>query len=243
MFPVSDHSSDVIRGLWSQMKKAGVKVHLHTEVKGLKVQDGVLSGVELSDGRVMEADDVIVATGGLSYPTTGSTGDGYGFAAKCGHKVVDPKPSLVPLTVKEDYIKEMQGLSLRNIKLTVKKEKKVLYEDFGELMFTHFGITGPLVLSASAKLGKQLEKGPLSAFLDLKPALTLEQLDDRILREFQGNQNKQFKNVIHVLFPASLTPVMLKQGGIPAEKPIHEISKEERRRFGEKVKAFPFTIT
>lgn len=243
VFPVSDHSSDVIRGIQSQMKKAGVQIHLHTEVKRLVTREGVLTGVELTDGTSMEADDVIVATGGLSYPTTGSTGDGYRFAADTGHKVVEQKPSLVPLIVEEECIRKLQGLSLKNVRLTIKKEKKVLYQDFGEMMFTHFGITGPLVLSASAKIGKQLEKGALTAFLDLKPALTPEQLDARILREFQGNQNKQFKNVIHVLFPSSLTPVILKQGGILPEKLIHEISKEERRNFGELVKAFPFTIT
>ena len=152
-----------------------------------------------------------MATGGLSYPTTGSTGDGYRFAREAGHTVTDLSPSLVPLRTKEEYIPEMAGLSLKNVELTVKNGKKILYRDFGEMMFTHSGITGPLVLSASARLGTALRKsGELSAFLDLKPALTPEQLDARILSEFESGKNKQFKNVISVLFPSSLTPVMLK---------------------------------
>lgn len=189
------------------------------------------------------ADAVVVATGGLSYPSTGSTGDGYRFAAETGHKVVAQSPSLVPLVAKEDYVSKLQGLSLRNVVLTVKSGKKVLYKDFGEMMFTHFGVTGPLILSASAQIGKKLEKESLQAYLDLKPALDAEQLDVRILREFDANHNKQFKNVIGVLFPSSLTPIMIEIGGIPGEKPVHEISREERQAFGRLIKAFPFTIT
>ena len=247
VFPESDHSSDVIRTLEKEMKKAGVQVHLYTEVKKVLASDTEegkqITGVELRDGTIMNADAVIVATGGLSYPTTGSTGDGYRFAKELGLKVTDLTPSLVPLKTKEAYIPRMQGLSLKNVELTVKNGKKVLYKEFGEMMFTHFGITGPIVLSASAKIGKQLQKGELQAYVDLKPALTLEQLDERILREFQGGQNKQFKNVIHVLFPSSLTPVIMEVSGISPEKVIHDISKEERRKFGELIKAFPMTIT
>lgn len=243
VFPVSDHSSDIIRALEKELKKAGAEIHLHTEAKNLLVRDAVVCGVELSDGTVMEANAVIVATGGLSYQSTGSTGDGYRFAEETGHKVTELKPSLVPLKTKEDYIPRMQGLSLKNTGLTVRSGKKVLYKDFGEMMFTHFGVTGPMILSASAHIGKALEKEELSAFLDLKPALTPEQLDARILREFDAAPNRQFKNVISVLFPSSLTPVILELGGISPEKAIHEITKEERRRFGELVKAFPFTIT
>ena len=163
-----------------------------------------------------------------------------------GLKVTDISPSLVPLKTKEDYIPKLQGLSLKNTGLTIKNGKKVLYEDFGEMMFTHFGVTGPMVLSASAHIGSKLAKAPngeLTAYLDLKPALTREQLDARILREFEAGQNKQFKNVIGVLFPLSLTPVMLELGGIPADKKIHDISREERQHFIDLIKAFPFTIT
>ena len=186
---------------------------------------------------------MIVATGGFSYQTTGSTGDGYRFAREAGHTVTEISPSLVPLTAKESYIPRLQGLSLKNTGLTVKSGKKILYQDFGEMMFTHFGVTGPMILSASAHIGNQLKKGELQAFLDLKPALSPEQLDARVLREFEAAQNKQFKNVISVLFPSSLTPVMLELGGIPAEKKIHDISREERLHFEELIKAFPFTIT
>ena len=220
VFPVSDHSSDIIRALERELKKAGAQIHLHTEVKEVCTQDEKVTGVLLSDGTFFEADTVVVATGGLSYPSTGSTGDGYRFAAETGHKVVSQSPSLVPLVAKEDYVSKLQGLSLRNVELTVKSGKKVLYKDFGEMMFTHFGVTGPLILSASAQIGKKLEKEPLEAFLDLKPALDAEQLDARIL-----------------------TPIMIEIGGIPGEKPVHEISREERQAFGRLIKAFPFTIT
>lgn len=242
VFPVSDHSSDIIRTLERSLKKNGVQIHLRTEVKRVLTDEGTANGIELSDGSRISADDVIVATGGLSYSSTGSTGDGYRFAQETGHKVTELKPSLVPLKTKEEYIPRLQGLSLKNTGLTIKNGKKVLYKDFGEMMFTHFGVTGPMILSASAHIGKALEKNELSAYLDLKPALTLEQLDARILREFENAPNKQFKNVIGVLFPSSLTPVMLELGGISPEKAIHEISREERRRFGELVKNFPFTI-
>lgn len=248
VFPQSDHSSDIIRALERELKKAGAKVHLHTTVKEIvkKPEAEKVAGVILEDGTFMEGDAVIVATGGFSYQSTGSTGDGYRFARELGLKVTDISPSLVPLKTKEDYIPKLQGLSLKNTGLTIKNGKKVLYEDFGEMMFTHFGVTGPMILSVSAHIGAKLakaENGELCAYLDLKPALTKEQLDARILREFETGQNKQFKNVIGVLFPSSLTPVMLELGGIPAEKKIHDISREERQHFVDLVKAFPFTIT
>ena len=264
VFPQSDHSSDIIRALERELKKAGAKIHLHTVVKEIVKESEIdseledkagnadnkekekISGVILEDGTFMEGDAVIVATGGFSYQSTGSTGDGYRFARELGLKVTDIAPSLVPLKTKEDYIPKLQGLSLKNTGLTIKNGKKVLYEDFGEMMFTHFGVTGPMILSASAHIGAKLAKAPngeLSAYLDLKPALTKEQLDARILREFEAGPNKQFKNVIGVLFPSSLTPVMLELGGIPAEKKIHDISREERQHFIDLIKAFPFTIT
>lgn len=243
VFPQSDHSSDIIRALERELKKAGVQVHLYTEVKRIICESGQVKGVELSDGSILNGDAVITATGGFSYQSTGSTGDGYRFARELGHTVTEIKPSLVPLKTKEDYIPRLQGLSLKNAQLTVKSGKKILFRDFGEMMFTHFGVTGPMVLSASAHIGRQLEKGELQAFIDLKPALTREQLDARVLREFEAGRNKQFKNVIGVLFPSSLTPVMLELGGIPAEKKVHEISREERLGFVELIKAFPFTIT
>ena len=256
VFPVSDHSSDIIRGLERELKKAGAHIHLRTEVKKVnvspyeepdvaekKAHHSRVTGVELADGSIMEGNYILVATGGLSYQSTGSIGDGYRFAEETGHKVTELSPSLVPLRTEEAYIPSLQGLSLKNTELTIKSGKKILFQDFGEMMFTHFGVTGPMILSASAHIGKQLQKsGELTAYLDLKPALTMEQLDARVLREFETGQNKQFKNVIGVLFPSSLTPVMLELGGISPEKKIHDISREERIHFEELVKAFPFTI-
>ena len=244
VFPVSDHSSDIIRALERRIREYGVHIRLKSTVKRLYTDNGRVSGLYLQDGSLHRGDAVIVATGGLSYPSTGSDGDGYRFAGECGLQVTELAPSLVPLRTKEEYIPRMQGLSLKNVTLTVKNGKKILYQDFGEMMFTHSGITGPLVLSASAHIGDALKKqGELPAFIDLKPALTEEQLDARILREFETGKNKQFKNVISVLFPASLTPVMVEIGGIPPEKPVHEISREERHHFGSLIKNFPVTVT
>ena len=240
VFPVSDHSSDVIAALKRQLAEVSVDVKLNTEVKELIIEDGKVSGVVLSDKRNMKADAVIVATGGFSYQTTGSTGDGYKWAEKSDHKIVEPYPALVPLEIKEDWPKTLQGLSLKNVSLCFKNGKKLLYEGFGEMMFTHFGITGPLVLSASSYL-----KNPngTSAYLDLKPALTLEQLDKRLLREFDENKNKQFKNSINSLFPAKMVPVMLSLSGIHPDKKVNEISREERRAFAEMIKELPMTVT
>lgn len=240
VFPVSDHSSDVIAALKRKMDEVGVVTKLNTEVKELLVCEDMVKGVILSNGKNVDADAVIVTTGGFSYQTTGSTGDGYKWAQKCGHKIIEVAPALVPLETKEDWVKSLQGLSLKNVSLQFKSGKKVLYEGFGEMMFTHFGITGPLVLSASSYI-----KNPqgVQAFLDLKPALSHEQLDKRILREFEENKNKQFKNSINSLFPAKLIPVMLHLSGINPDKKVNEISKEERKFFVELIKEVPMTIT
>ena len=247
--PVTESVTDSVNTLESEAALTESGSDAGKSRKGKKssdIQQEKITGVILTDGTFIEGDAVIVATGGFSYQSTGSTGDGYRFARELGLKVTDIAPSLVPLKTKEDYIPKLQGLSLKNTGLTIKNGKKVLYEDFGEMMFTHFGVTGPMILSASAHIGAKLAKAPngeLSAYLDLKPALTREQLDARILREFEAGPNKQFKNVIGVLFPSSLTPVMLELGGIPAEKKIHDISREERQHFSDLIKAFPFTIT
>ena len=241
VFPQSDCAFDVSGALRRRCERLGVR-WVRDRAVSVDTDGGRVCGVTGQQG-TYPAEAVILATGGVSYPATGSTGDGYRMARDLGHEIVPPCGSLVPLVSGDDACRRMQGLALKNVELTVKNGKKVLYRDFGEMMFTHSGITGPLVLSASARLGTALRKsGELSAFLDLKPALTPEQLDARILREFESGKNKQFKNVIIVLFPSSLTPVMLKIGGISPEKPIHEISREERLRFGALVKAFPFTI-
>ncbi len=242
-FPASDHSSDIIKALVNQMSSRNIIWHLNTEVKSLIIEDETVKGIILSDGEKLYADAVVVATGGLSYPNTGSTGDGYRFAEDAGIKVTSTRPALVPLECKEDYVRELQGLSLKNVTLTIKQGKKELYSDFGEMLFTHYGVSGPLVISASSVIGKKLEKGPLEAYIDLKPALSHEQLDARILREFSDNQNKQFKNVISSLFPAKLLPVMLKLGGIDPEIQVNAVKKGLRLEFVNLIKRFKFTIT
>lgn len=229
VFPASDHSSDVIRTLERQMSKWGVRLHLGTEVRGLLTEEGRIAGLLLGDGTRETGDACIVATGGFSYPLTGSTGDGYRFAREAGHSVTDLVPSLVPVEAKEKWVGDLMGLSLRNIELTVKDGKKELYRDFGEMLFTHFGLSGPVVLSATSEVGPRLEKGPLSFHIDLKPALTPEQLDQRILRDFGEQKNRQFKNSLGKLLPAKLIPVVVGLSGISPEKKIHDISREERR--------------
>lgn len=242
VFPVSDHSSEIINAIERKMKMEGVRIHLGTQVMDLLVEDGQARGILLKNGQRIQGDCVMVATGGYSYQATGSTGDGYVFAKHAGHKVTELLPSLVPLETAEAYIPRLQGLSLKNVTLTIQDGKKKLYEDFGEMMFTHFGVTGPLVLTASSCIGKKIGKKELQAYIDLKPALSKEQLDGRILRDFEEARNKQFKNVIHGLLPAKLLPVVTELSGIPPEKKIHEISREERQHLVELLKAFPFTI-
>lgn len=244
VFPVSDHSSDVIAALSRRLGRDGVRVRLHSEVSEVLV-DGEkgAAGVRLTDGSRLAAEAVIVATGGISYRTTGSTGDGYRFAAKTGHTVTELSPSLVPLETEGDWAGRLQGLSLRNVEVSIFDGKKELYREFGEMMFTHYGVTGPLILTASSVIQKKLRDRPLSLFIDLKPALTEEQLDARILREFDAALNKQFKNVLNSLYPAKLIPVMVEQSGIPGDKPIHHISREERKKLVELTKHFPLTVT
>lgn len=243
VFPESDHSSDVIRALEQEMKRLGVRISLRTEVKEILTEDGRAKGVRLSSGRMIAADAVIIATGGISYPSTGSTGDGYRFARECGHKVTDLSPALVPMEVKEWYAKELMGLSLRNIGIRITDGKKKLYEEFGEMLFTHYGVTGPVILSASSIVGKKLKEHPLTLHIDLKPALTEEQLDKRVLREFEANHNRQFKNAVDSLFPAKLRPVAIELSGIPEEKKVNEVTKEERLHFVRLIKDFSMTLT
>lgn len=243
VFPESDHSSDIILALERRMKDLDVKLHLNSKVKKLCIEGGIITGITLDSNTFVGGDAVMVATGGLSYPTTGATGDGYQFAKKAGHTIAATRPSLVPLETAETYITQMQGLSLRNVELSVYSGDRKCYESFGELMFTHFGVTGPLILTASAVIGDLLKKEALKAFIDLKPALTNEQLDARMLREFEAGRNKQFKNVIGSLLPARMLSVVLEMGVIDPEKKVNEVSKEERQTFVELLKHFPFTIT
>lgn len=203
-----------------------------------------MSGIRLKKTReIVSADAVIVATGGLSYPSTGSTGDGYRFAEKTGHTVTDLSPALVPFETAEPVGRDLQGLALKNIQAKILKGKKVLYEEFGEMLFTHFGVSGPVLLSASSYGAAQLKKGPLTLSLDLKPALSEEQLDARILRDFEEQKNKQYKNSLSRLLPAKMIPVIVERSGIDPDKKINEITKEERRRIVQAVKDFRLTLT
>ena len=243
VFPYSDHSSDVIAALKRALINEGLDIYLHTCVKELLVEDQRCRGVVLEDGTKETADAVILATGGFSYQSTGSTGDGYRFAKACGHQVTDVEPALVPFNVKESYVMKMQGLALKNVRVTIKRDKKVLFEDFGEMLFTHFGVSGPLCLSASSKVGKELKKQDLDMKIDLKPALTEEQLDHRLLRDFEENQNKQFKNALQGLLPAKMLPVVIELSAISLDKKVNEITKEERNRLLHLLKQFPVTLT
>lgn len=242
VFPVSDHSSDVIAGLSRELKNLGVEIHLYSEVTKI-VGKEKFEYIELKNGQKIKGDACIVATGGFSYQTTGSTGDGYRFAKELGHQVTDIIPSLVPLIIKEDYVRELQGLSLRNVEATVYDGKKKLYNDFGEMLFTHFGVSGPLILSASSHIASKVKEKELTLVIDLKPALTFEQLDQRVLRDFEENINKQFKNAVQKLFPSKLIPVILAVSDIDPEKKVNLITKEERHQFVTLIKNFTFTIS
>lgn len=249
VFPVSDHSSDVISAFLRQLKKLSVEVLLNTEVSEVltDTEGNKFTAVKLMNGRTISADACIVCTGGISYPSTGSTGDGYRFAEETGHRMVEPKPALVPLETKEEWCRELMGLALKNVSVRLITGKKEIYEGFGEMLFTHFGVSGPLILSASSNYVKQQGKGGKSdevrLCIDLKPALTMEQLDKRILRDFEESKNKQFKNVLNGLFPARLIPVMITLSGIDPDKRVNEITKAERQGFVSLIKEVPLTVT
>lgn len=243
VFPESDHSSDIIHALKHELEQLGVEIHFCTEVKDVLVEHEKFTGIVLKNGKKVSGDACVVATGGISYASTGSTGDGYRFAEKTGHKVTELYPSLVPMEVKEWYAKELQGLSLRNVRGTILDGKKKLYDEFGEMLFTHYGVSGPIIISASSVVGKKLQDKELTLQIDLKPALSREQLDQRVLRDFEENKNKQFKNAVDKLFPAKLKPIMIELSGISPEKKINEISKEERLYFVDLIKNFKMTLT
>lgn len=233
VFPVSDHSSDVIAALERLLRSKGVNVRFKAAVREVIMQNDSVTGVLLTGGEKLGADAVVLATGGLSYPATGATGDGHRMAQMLGHTVKECVPALVPMEIRESWCSSLQGLSLKNVTLTMSYGTKKIWQGFGEMLFTHFGISGPLVLSASSYYSKCKDKQQVTVSIDLKPALTAEQLDKRILRDFEQNQNKQFKNVIGGLYPAKLTPVMIELSGIDADKKIHEITRQERGRLVE----------
>ena len=247
VFPVSDHSSDIIKVLQNKLKESGVQIMLHTCAEEILLREDsherAVSGVRLDNGSILQADAVIVATGGKSYESTGSTGDGYRFAERTGHTVTGILPSLVPLVAKEDFCREMMGLSLKNVGIELAYNGKILYSGFGEMLFTHFGVSGPLILSASSYYVQKAFGKQAQLTIDLKPALSEEQLDKRLLRDLEENRGRQFKNALTGLLPAKMQQVMVRVSGIDSEKRAGEITREERRKLKELLKCFPVTIT
>ncbi|MBE5853237.1 MAG: NAD(P)/FAD-dependent oxidoreductase [Lachnospiraceae bacterium] len=247
VFPVSDHSSDVIKALQKALRDAYVDVQLHTEVKRLLLASGVIQGVELKNGKKLYADAVILACGGMSYQSTGSNGDGYRLAMQAGHEIIPCKPALVPFEIAEDWCKDLQGLALKNVQATVTVDGKKIYQDFGEMLFTHFGVSGPLMLTASSYYVKVCPSAECCKManleIDLKPAMNEEKLDKRLLRDFEENSHKEFKNALNGLFPSKLIPVMIRLSEIEPTKKVYAITKEERMRFLKLIKHLPLTIT
>lgn len=242
VFPASDHSSDVIKVLEKEMRRLGVVICLNTKVKSLIIEKNICKGVELVNKKEkIYADSVIITTGGVSYPRTGACKDGYIFAKQAGHTIVAPSPSLVPIELEEDCCKDLMGISLKNVSATIYADNKKVYSDFGEMLFTHFGVSGPIIIKASAYIQKYLQKN-LSLTIDLKPALDEKQLDERILKDFQLFQNKQLKNALDKLLLRALIPVVIEKSGLDEEKKVNELTKEERRILGHTIKYLPFSI-
>lgn len=244
VFPASDSALDVRNTFMKLMKHYGVDVHLEEPVKKLLIDDGVVTGV-VTDRETYHADAVVIATGGKSYPATGSTGDGYILAAQVGHKITDIRPSLVPIVTEESWVKDLMGLSLRNVELSVVAKNKVQAKMFGEMMFTHFGITGPIVLSLSHTVGKLMRKkniGTIGIDMNLKPALSPETLDKRLQKDFDLYSKKQLINGMKDLLPSRLIPLIIELAGIDPQKPINQISKEERQQIGYMLQHMPLTV-
>ncbi|MBR2943428.1 MAG: NAD(P)/FAD-dependent oxidoreductase [Clostridia bacterium] len=240
VFPVSDHASDVTRALHHGMKDAGVQVELNTGVQRVWKEEDGLFGVELTQGGVLHASCVIVATGGLSYPSTGSTGDGYRFARENGHTVTPLRGSLVGLTIKEKWPTLLMGLSLKNVRVTAKAGKKKIYDELGEMLFTHFGVSGPLIIELSSHMPEDF--AGVSVTLDMKPALTDEQIDLRLQREFTQNARKQLSSVLVELMPARMGPVFAQLCGLSPELPVNQITREQRMTIGRMLKALPLSV-
>ena len=249
VFPVSDRSSDVIKALEREMRRLGVEIRLNTAVKELLVKESdtgrICEGVITKDGGIISSSSTVIATGGLSYPATGSDGDGFAFARQAGVEVTDLRPGLVPLNVKESFAKEMQGLSLKNVQVGFYKEPggKALFKSFGEMLFTHFGVSGPVILSASSVLGDEIRKNEILLEIDFKPALTAEQLDKRLIRELNDGGKKSFKNILKNLLPSSAVPVFAGLVTGDPDKPCSEVGKKERTALRKLLKGFRLTVT
>ena len=242
VFPISDKSSDVIKGLTDELHRRNVKIKYNTSVKNIIVNNCKINGIELLNGKVYDYDCVVLATGGVSYSSTGSTGEGHRMAKELGHTIQELRPALVPLVAREEYVKQLQGLSLRNVEVTIYNGKKILYNEFGEMLFTHFGISGPLILSASSLVSKYFPGNELKLRIDLKPALDEKQLNERILRDFEKSINKAFKNSLDSLLPKKLIPVIIEYTGINPDKKVNEVTKEERNMLVKALKEFEVTI-
>ncbi len=242
VFPTSDKAEDIARALEKYMNKNKVKIYKNSRVESIIVENNKVKGIRLFNKKEYYSDAVIITTGGLSYPATGSTGDGYKFAKNCGHTVTKLVPSLVPLCVKEKWCADLMGLSLKNVSITLKdKNNKIVYEDFGEMLFTHFGVSGPIILSASCHIAGKNEE--FKMYIDIKPAIALKTLDLRILRDFEKNINKNFINSLDELLPKKLIPVIVKLCGIDECKKVHDITKDERKKLCTVIKSLPITIT
>ncbi len=248
VFPVSDSAMEVIDKLKKELDKQNVKVIVDSPVKCLVVEDGKVTGVKTEAGKTYPCDKVILATGGKSYPTTGSTGDGYKIAKILGHTIIEPRPSLVPLETYEKKIEKLQGLSLKNVGIKIFDGTKLVYEDFGEMLFAHYGVTGPIILSGSAHLlrvkniEEKLKSQTVKIKIDLKPALTTEKLEARIQRDLEKYTKKQYKNSLGDLLPGKMIPYIVEESGIDEEKQTDQITKEERKNLAELLKNLEFTI-
>lgn len=251
IFPVSDKAQDVLYAFEKELKRLGVTIKLNSNVQDINILKADRFFIKLENEDQIEANKLIIATGGKSYPGTGSTGDGYTFVKKLGHEVTAIRPSLVPLEIKEkEECRAMQGLSLRNVAITMKdtERNKVIYEDFGEMLFTHFGVSGPVVLSGSAHLIRYkavenlLKEGKIKLQIDLKPALSAEQLNSRILRDFEKQKNKEYKNSLFELLPKKMIDYVIRKSGIDTDKKVNEITKVERYRLIRLIKNLEFTI-
>lgn len=247
VFPVSDSAKDVVSALYKVAVKNGASFRFNCVVKEILEENKKVTGVKLESGEIIECDKLILATGGMSYTGTGSTGDGYRMAKKLGHTIIEPKPSLVGLVSKDGELKELQGLSLRNVGFYLKNEKnKVIYDAFGELLFTHFGVSGPIVLSGSRVLHQYMDESlnvkGIKARIDLKPALDFDKLDLRVQRDFSKYSNKQLKNALYDLLPEKLIPLVIKKSRISEDKVVNVITREERKELVKVLKDFSFSI-